>query len=46
MNYYRDEVNNGVNENNDSGNYSINNNAITSKSLDYETKIIGSTPNE
>ena len=44
-NYYRDEINDDENENNGNEN-KINNNKITaSKSFKYETKIIGSTPN-
>ena len=44
-NYYRDEVNDDKNEN-DNINIRINNNkTITSKSLEYKTKLIGSTPN-
>ena len=43
--YYRDEVNDNANENN-ADNYRINNNkAITSKCSEYNTKLIGSTPN-
>ena len=42
-NYHRDEVNNDGNENN-VANYSTNNSTqTTSKSFDYETKIIKST---
>ena len=45
-NYYRDEVNNDVNENNDAGNYRINSNKTTaSQFFEYNTKIIGSAPN-
>ena len=43
-NYYRDEVNDAANENNDAGNYRINNKKTTNKSFEYKTKIIGSTP--
>ena len=44
-NYYRDEVNDDANENNDSGNYRINNNKrTTSKSFGGKTKIMGSEP--
>ena len=46
-NYYRDEMNDDVNENNVVGNYRINNNnikTITSKSFESETKIITCTP--
>ena len=45
-NYYRDEVNNDGNENNDAGNYRINNNkTTTSKSFGHKTKITGGKPN-
>ena len=45
-NCYKDEVNDDANENNDAGNYWINNsNTTSSKSFEYKTKIIGSTPN-
>ena len=45
-NYYRDEVNDNANENN-AENYRINNKkTITSKSFEYKTKLIGSTPND
>ena len=45
-NYYSDEVNNNANENNNAGNYGINNNmTTTSESFQYKTKIIVSTPN-
>ena len=45
-NYYRDEINNDTNESN-AVNYRINNNeTITSKSFQYKTKLIGSTPND
>ena len=44
-NFYRDEINDDVNENNDADNYRINNNkATTSKSLEHKIKKIGSTP--
>ena len=44
-NYYRDEVNDGANENNTAGNHRENNRKITtSKFFEYNTKIIGSTP--
>ena len=44
--YYRDKVNDNDNENN-ADNYRINNNkTITSKSFEYKTKLIGSTPND
>ena len=45
-NYYRDEVNDSAKENNDANNFRINNNkTATSKSFEYKTKLIGSTPN-
>ena len=45
-NYYRDEINDDDNENNNN-NYKINNDkAIKNKSLEYKTKILGSTPND
>ena len=44
-NYYRDEVNDDVNENNVANNMINNNKTITSKSFEYKTKLIGSTPN-
>ena len=45
-NYYRDEVNDSANENNDADNFRINNNkTTTSKSFQYKTKSIGNTPN-
>ena len=44
-NYYRDQVIDDANENDDVGNYRINSNKTTaSKSFGYKTKIIGSTP--
>ena len=44
-NYYKDEVNDDVNENDDAGNYMIKNSTgTTSKYFEYNTKIIGSTP--
>ena len=43
--YYRDEINISANGSN-ANNFRINNNkAITSKSFEYKTKLIGSTPN-
>ena len=45
-NYFRDEMNDSANENNDADNYRTNNNkTTTSKSFAYKTKIIGKTPN-
>ena len=43
--YYRDNINDDANENNDTGNYRINNNKTrASKSFEYKPKLIGSTP--
>ena len=43
-NYYRDEVNDSANENNDVNSYRINNNkTVTSKFFKYKTKIVGNT---
>ena len=44
-NYYRDEINDDGNEINDNGNNINYNNIITSKSFEYKTKFIGTTPN-
>ena len=44
-NYYRDEVNDDENENDNANNKINNNKAIASKSFEYTTKIIGSSPN-
>ena len=44
-NYYRDDVNDDANENNVARNKISNNKSITSKSLLYKTKMIGSTSN-
>ena len=45
-NYYRNEINDSANENNDAENCRINNNkTTTSKSFAYKAKIIGKTPN-
>ena len=42
-NYYRDEINNGADE--DAANYRVNKNKTTkSKSFEYKTKIMGRTP--
>ena len=44
-NYYRADVNDSANENNDANNFRINNSkTATSKSFEYKTKLIGSTP--
>ena len=44
-NYYRDEVNDNVNENNVAGNYRIHSKKpTTSTSFEYRAKIIGSKP--
>ena len=45
QNYYRDQVIDAANEN-DGANNNINNNKTTSKSFEYKTKLIGSTPNK
>ena len=46
-NNYRDKVNDDTNENNDAGNYRVNNNKATaSKSFENKTEIIGITPGE
>ena len=47
-NYYRDKVNDDVNkiDNNNSTNRLNNNKIVTSKSFEYKTKLIGSTPNK
>ena len=45
-NYYRDEINDSANENNDGNNYSINNNKTTSKYFEYMAKVIGRMPND
>ena len=44
-NYYRDEINDDENENNDDGNKINNSKSITSKSFKYKTKIMGITSN-
>ena len=44
-NYYRDEVNDDANENNDACIKINDNKTITGKSFEYKTKLIGSTPN-
>ena len=45
-NYYREKVNDDPNENNVAGNKINNNKTIASKSFEYKTKLIGSTPND
>ena len=47
-NYYRDKVNDDANkiDNNNSTNKLNNNKIVTSKSFEYKTKLIGSTPNK
>ena len=47
-NYYRDKVNDDANkiDNNNSTNRLNNNKIVTSKSCEYKTKLIGSTPNK
>ena len=45
-NYYRDEVNDFANENNDANNCRIHKNkTATTKSFKYKAKLIGSAPN-
>ena len=44
--YYRDEVNDEENENHNANNTINNNETITSKSFEYKTKLIASTPND
>ena len=43
FNYYRDQVNDDENENNNAKNRINNNKIITSKTFEYQKKIIGST---
>ena len=44
-NYFRDEVNDVTNKNNSTGNFRINNKkTITSKYLEYKTKVVATTP--
>ena len=43
-NYYRDEINEDINENNVANNRINNNKTTTSKSFEYKTKLIRSTP--
>ena len=44
-NYYRDEMIDDMNENNEAGNYRINNNkTTTSKSFAWKIRILRSTP--
>ena len=43
-NYYRDEINDDVNENNVANNRINNSQTVTSKSFEYKTKLIGSMP--
>ena len=45
-NYYRDEVNESANKTDDNDNKISNNKTVTSKSFEYNTKIIGRTPND
>ena len=45
-NYYRDEINDDIIENNADDSRINNNKAITSKSFEYKTKSIGSTPED
>ena len=44
-NYYKDEIND-ANENNAANNRININQTITSKSFEYKTKLIGSTPDD
>ena len=44
-NFYRDEVNDKANENNDDNYRIYKNRTIASKSFEYKTKLIRSTPN-
>ena len=44
-NYYKDEINDDAKENKNK-NRTYSNKKITSKSFDYSTKLIGSTPND
>ena len=44
-NFYRDEVNDKANENNDDNYRIYKNRTIASKSFEYKTKLTGSTPN-
>ena len=44
-NYYRDEINSDTNTNNTARNKIYNNKMITYKSFEYETKLLGSMPN-
>ena len=43
-NYYRDEINDSATENNAANNRMNSNKTITSKSFEYKTQLIGSTP--
>ena len=45
-NYHRDQVNDDENENDNANNRINNNKTITSRSFEYKTKLIGSTPND
>ena len=45
-NYYRDEINDYMNENDANNNRINNNKTIASKSFEYKTKIKGRTPND
>ena len=45
LNYYRDEIYDDENKNNDANNRMNNSKATTSKCFEYKAKIIGSTPN-
>ena len=45
-NYYRDEINDSAIKINNDDNKINNDKTITSKSFEYKTRIIGSTPND
>ena len=45
-NLYRDQINGSATENNDDDSKINNNRTITSKSFEYRTKLIGSTPDD
>ena len=45
-NYYRDKINDDANENNAAYKRRNSNKTITSKSFEYKTKLIGSTPDD
>ena len=45
-NYYRDKINDDANKNNSANKRRNSNKTITSKSFEYKTKLIGSTPDD